>query len=753
VWRKDQFDDLTQEVATELVMNLAQVREGARVDAWADQPIPTDGPGWVNRGMTALERGLLNDAEEAFLYAQEFDESKVRAFEGLGRVYARKPARRQRAVDYFYQVLEADTTRADVYYELASVYFDMGTSQCVEMASRALDIDSTHSASYRLIGDWYARDDFYALSDDNATAAAYYLRYLELEPSDVDVAVHLGEVLLRLSDQRMIAQQILPFLQANPEAIDLLPIAAQWAYRQTQYDTSAVYWGRYLDRVDLQTQSLYVDPSPILSKEQSNLYRGLPDGAKQAFVDRFWVAKDQDPTTDVNERLLEHYQRVWMARHYFSESAYPWDRRGHVFLRYGEPDYRARSGRAPGRMSNAVLQVKERLYAELYNQPPDGALVGTVFPVRSSRAMMEEEQGFRVTMGNRDAMTRGDGFLPVTAGEDHSLVPWESWTYVSIGGGIEITFTDEMGSGHFNFAPPPLRQPLGMRSISRIQEHMPEVAFERAVAEKSEQHRPWWKTRALEFYYDVADARGEGDKTRLDVAFALPVDENKIGQGDLTLAVALYDSIKNRTYRASRHVVRRDSVGAVGTLLTDMLTLDALPGFYQLTVKAENVGANRVSLFRQMVEVESYGVSGIQISDPVLAAEIQETDQESVFRRGNLQVVPLPTRLFLEGQMLGLYFEVYHLTADQFGQMRYRVTLQITALEEQEGLRQLLTGKDVNPEVAMAFEQVGDQEDEQVYQLIDLKNAKKGQNRLWVIVEDLNTGQSIKKEVTFRYGQ
>ena len=753
VWRKDKFDDLTQQIATDLAMDLAHVREGARLDAWANQPLPKDGPGWVNRGMTALERGLLNDAEEAFLFAQEFEDSQIGAFEGLGRVYARRPARRQRAVDYFYQVLNADTTRADVYYELASVYFDMGTSQCVDMASRALAIDSTYSAPYRLIGDWYARDDFYALPDDNAAAAAYYLRYLSLESGDVDVAVNLGQVFLRLKDQRAIAKHILPFLEVYPEAIELLPVAAQWAYRQTQYDAAAVYWGRYLDHVDLQTQSLYVDPSPILSEAQSRVYRALADENKQDFVDRFWVAKDQDPTTDVNERLLEHYQRVWMAQQYFSESAYPWDRRGQVFLRYGEPDYRARSGRAPGRMSTAVQQVKDRLYAELYSQPPAGALVGTVFPVRSSRAMMDNEQGFGVRVGTVVDMMRGDGYLPVTAGEDHSLVPWESWTYVAVGGGMEITFTDEMGSGHFNFAPPPLRQPPGLRSLSRIQENMPEVVFERAVTEKAEQHRPWWETRELEFYYDVVDARGDDDRTRVDVAFALPIDEKKIGRGDLTLAIALYDTLKNRTYRTSRQVVRRDGGAAMGTLLTDMLTLQVVPGMYQLTVKAENVSANRVSLFGQKIDVESYGDLNVQMSDPILAAHIRNSDSESVFRRGDLHVMPLPTRLFLEDQELGLYFEVYHLAKNEFGQMRYRVTLQITALEEKEGLRQLLTGQDVNPEVAMTFEQVGDQEDVQVYQLIDLTNAKKGQNRLRILVEDLNAGKSLKKEITFRYGQ
>ena len=76
------------------------------------------------------------------------------AYEGLGRVYARRPALRQRAVSYFYRALDVDTTRADLYYQMASVYFDIGTDQCLDMASRAIAIDSTYSAPYQLLGDW-----------------------------------------------------------------------------------------------------------------------------------------------------------------------------------------------------------------------------------------------------------------------------------------------------------------------------------------------------------------------------------------------------------------------------------------------------------------------------------------------------------------------------------------------------------------------------------------------------------------------
>ena len=220
---------------------------------------------------------------------------------------------------------------------------------------------------------------------------------------------------------------------------------------------------------------------------------------------------------------------------------------------------------------------------------------------------------------------------------------------------MEITFTDEMGSGHFNFAPIPLRQPLGMRPIARIHENAPETAYRQTVGEMPEQHRPWWQTRELEFYYDVADARGGYFMTRVDVVYGLPLDVEKIGRGDLTLAIALYDSVANRAFRLSRTVVRKDTLSDSNAMLTDLLTLPVPPGTYHLTVKAENVSANRVSLLRQVIAVEPYGDSELQMSDPVLAAQIDETDVDDSFRRKNLRVLPLPTRAFLVGQEMGLY--------------------------------------------------------------------------------------------------
>ena len=89
-----------------------------------------------------------------------------------------------------------------------------------------------------------------------------------LEPDDVDAVTKLGAVLLRMQDQQAIARQILPFMKRHPEALDLLPVAAQWAYRAGDYERASVYWDRFLEQIDAQTLALYVDPTPILSDAQ-----------------------------------------------------------------------------------------------------------------------------------------------------------------------------------------------------------------------------------------------------------------------------------------------------------------------------------------------------------------------------------------------------------------------------------------------------------------------------------------------------
>ena len=58
-------------------------------------------------------------------------------------------------------------------------------------------------------------------------------------------------------------------------------------------------------------------------------------------IKRFWLERDPTPTTAVNERLLEHWQRIAEARRryrYTRRSVYGTDDRGVFFVKYGGPD-------------------------------------------------------------------------------------------------------------------------------------------------------------------------------------------------------------------------------------------------------------------------------------------------------------------------------------------------------------------------------------------------------------------------------
>ncbi|MFQ5630031.1 MAG: GWxTD domain-containing protein, partial [bacterium] len=58
-------------------------------------------------------------------------------------------------------------------------------------------------------------------------------------------------------------------------------------------------------------------------------------------IKTFWIEKDPTPTTVLNERLIEHWQRIAYARKNFNKTnsaPYGTDDRGPIYVKYGKPD-------------------------------------------------------------------------------------------------------------------------------------------------------------------------------------------------------------------------------------------------------------------------------------------------------------------------------------------------------------------------------------------------------------------------------
>jgi GWxTD domain-containing protein len=112
------------------------------------------------------------------------------------------------------------------------------------------------------------------------------------------------------------------------------------------------------DEVELEGRRIL----PLLSRRDSVLWMPLFEGPVQelAFrIGRYWLEHDPTPETPVNERLVEHWERIVQARdqyQYNRSSVYETDDRGVIFVKYGPPDTRSR-----GSLGANEMELKIRI--------------------------------------------------------------------------------------------------------------------------------------------------------------------------------------------------------------------------------------------------------------------------------------------------------------------------------------------------------------------------------------------------------
>ena len=164
--------------------------------------------------------------------------------------------------------------------------------------------------------------------------------------------------------------------------------------------------------------------------------------------------------------------------------------------------------------------------------------------------------------------------------------------------------------------------------------------------------------------------------------------------------------------------------------------------------KAVDMGA-----YRQHVVVEPYGDDRLQISDLELAWHVAAEKADSRFNKGDLNVVPMPSRTYKKGQSVFVYYEIYNIAKDAFGWTDYYVSYSITSaappvtMSNISRLFRWKTGK--REELAVTYEQQGEAAQEVEYVELDLAELLPGRYTLKVTINDRNAGKSAEKDAVF----
>ena len=308
-------------------------------------------------------------------------------------------------------------------------------------------------------------------------------------------------------------------------------------------------------------------------------------------------------------------------------------------------------------------------------------------------------------------------------------------------------------SAPFDFPIPP--QDRGRGNDLLWVQRSPENVVASAVKEQSEVFQD--EAATIDLWFDHADFLGDGKRSRLELYFAVPLDglvTIKADTGRLQRGLAVFDT----TWRVKYQVIdtiRYTKPEQPGGYVISESAIELLPGEYILGSQFRDVGSGGYGSQFRRVSVEPYGVGDLAMSDIEVATEIFE-DYDEAFKSG-LGVIPNPTHIFTNKKPMHIYYEVYNLTKDEYGQSHYRVDYHVEPLEKKrkffgQVLRSI--GKVIKEErketVTISTEQAGYSEDQNEYLELDVSKSQAGEYRLTVSLSDLVSNETVSKDTKFR---
>ena len=746
-------------------------------------------PSLVGMGHVYLELRELDKAEDAFMDARRRQRKFAPAHNGLGLVYMRKEKGLMWAIRYFQDAISVDRTYAEAYYNLARAYRQIEDTKELTTYRRLSRIVPNHADVWFQIGRILKNGESGEYVQPEKAEAAFR-RQLEVNPDHPQSRLSLGEVLTEQERADEAVPILMPLVESpNAHQRHSLVALAEAYLKQREYDRADVLFDRYLEGLAADTQAVYYDLRNVAEDREREPFVAAPPAEWKALAETYWAGRDPAPVTAANERKLEHYRRVAYSLEHFGADRFPWDVRGDVYVRYGRPAHVSSSENVRFETDAKAIRIKERIALQagdalshmlrVRNSETtshggrDGDLgeASVLGPVSESLRESEEAGVTRTATGSYRAipLSDGSGDLSGKLRMTSSILGWpvypvygkvwEYWIYTDVGPGIEITFTRTLGKTSFKFADMPSGKGGHSRHLYTWQRMNPKLQLDHVGRRVPARYRPSFATGPLAYFFDSAGFKGAQDASNLEVYYGIPVwelsfspDPGSKPVARLKKGVALYNDANERVLRTDGEFeLFSETVAdtARKAYVPEMFRVEAPPGRYRMSVQVLEIDTGRSQVYEQRVVLPAYPRGYLRLSGIQLAASIQPAEGDR-FRKGDIQVVPNPTRTYERGQSVFIYYEVYNLKRDEFGTTRYRVSYEMrSALSESIGARilggigrLLAVRQNTRASISIEYAHIGSREDDQGYVELDMAASDPGEKVLTVTVSDQVSGQT-----------
>ncbi len=324
-----------------------------------------------------LEEGSIEEAYRVADQAMSLSRNSYDVLVAMGRVMLELSSRTGRALQHLERAaaLEPENTEARYYAALAHIRLSQTDilKSSARKALRELDkiiaISPSHFDAHYQRG-LVLRDSY----EDFDSARKAFQNQIDVTPDHVDARFGLLELEMGLGDWDSAVDAAEVALSKDPNRWEIYPYLAGAHWKAQRFEEAMDAFERYFTVAPETELNIYMNLGFILAPAEQMEYSRLDDVGRQTYWGYYWRTRDPDQKTSVNERLLEHFIRIAYARLEFSRNSEPWDIRGDLFVRYGEPDIRTGPGR-PYAMDLIdddwdFYEKKKNLYLELGLSPP-----------------------------------------------------------------------------------------------------------------------------------------------------------------------------------------------------------------------------------------------------------------------------------------------------------------------------------------------------------------------------------------------
>lgn len=274
--------------------------------------------------------------------APDAREEKARALveEGRARFAEGSFSQRRTAIRLFEEAARLEPRDPATLSALGRGYLDAGFNHLTRLTYERLT-----QLAPELPDGWfglsllYKRNWLRSLADEDFDrSVAFAESTLRVAPDHCDAAVVLAVLSVERGDMRRAGALVeRAFANACPAA-DLLLAGGYLAYRTGDAVLAESLLAAGRQRLPAEISARFEDLGPMLGETETDALLAMSGPDRSAYSRKFWSLADPDPTTELNEALVEYHARVAHALLVFSDTwNQRWDMRAALCVRYGTP--------------------------------------------------------------------------------------------------------------------------------------------------------------------------------------------------------------------------------------------------------------------------------------------------------------------------------------------------------------------------------------------------------------------------------